>query len=88
MAGLPPSHHQITPLKAKANAAQKSVQKALSRSDGSWAFLWKTVRSSVSRTVTMAANASQCHIWIVEVAAGSAAVAAASWASRCNVAGS
>ena len=75
MAAWPPSHHQIRPLNASASPAQNSVQNALSRSDGSWAFLWKTVRSSVSRMATMTANATQWIIWIVEAASAAGAAA-------------
>jgi len=65
-----PSHHQMIPLNPSARADQKQVQKPLSRRVGSWAWRWKTVRSSVSITTTKIPKASQWPNWIALSAAG------------------
>ena len=70
-----PSHHHTSPLKERARAAQKQVQKPLSRSDGSWALRWNTVRSSVSMTTTNAAKAAQWPKLIGPTADGASATA-------------
>ena len=71
-----PNHHHTSPLKESARAAQKQVQKPLSRSDGSWALRWNTVRSSVSMTTTNAAKAAQWPNWIGPTAAAGASAKA------------
>ena len=67
---------------------QKHVQKALSRSDGSWALRWNTVRSSVNITTTNAAKAAQWAKWIGPTAAAGASAAARIGNQACKAGGS